>query len=144
MFVIVVIFPPMFLVMCAINTKLISAGADLRSLPLKSLSASHPQLSLTHTGRLSHTTTPSLTCSSGRRSRSSHCPACCRSCRPCRHCSGSLDTGAGGWAGRWRARSSGCSSGGWSNPAVTAAGTDCPLRPAPASAHWWEEGQKCV
>lgn len=85
-----------------------------------------------------------LTCSSGRRSTARLFPACCRLGRPCKRYSGSPGTGAWGWTGRWRASSSGCSSAGWSNSAVTAGGSDCPPHPAPASVHCgeWRVGER--
>lgn len=83
-----------------------------------------------------------LTCPSGTLSRATLCPSCCRCSRSCRRCTGSPGTGAWGWAGRWRARSSGCSSARWSGAAWRGWSICCLPPPAPASSRWNRESER--
>lgn len=83
-----------------------------------------------------------LTCPSGTLSRATLCPSCCRCSRSCRRCTGSPGTGAWGWAGRWRARSSGCSSARWNGAAWRGWSICCLPPPAPASSRWNRESER--
>lgn len=83
-----------------------------------------------------------LTCPSGTLSRATLCPSCCRCSRSCRRCTGSPGTGAWGWTGRWRARSSGCSSARWSGAAWRGWSICCLPPPAPASSRWNRESER--
>jgi len=83
-----------------------------------------------------------LTCPSGMQSRARLCPSCYRCSRSCRRCTGSPGTGASGWAGRWRARSSGCSSARWNGAAWRGWSICCLPPPAPASSHWNRERER--
>lgn len=75
-------------------------------------------------------------------SRARLSPSCCRCSRSCRRCTGNPGTGAWGWAGRWRARSSGCSSARWSGAAWRGWSICCTPPRAPASSHCKRERER--